>query len=365
MVDARRDGRGERLFYKTKGEAETKADQLRTADRNSGREAFAIPAKLREEALECAALLAPAGATLREAVEYYLSHAKPVGGPRSVAAVVADFLAAKKNAGRKPEYLRIQGHVLGYFGKTFGEREIHSLAHAEISAWMHSQPWKLRTRDNYRRDLGNLFGFAQKHGHCAANPLAKMEHATLDDSPPGIVTVSQAGALLTAAEHHEGGELLPYVAIGLFAGLRASELGALDWSEVSLSERTIEVCAHKAKTRARRIVTMSENLAAWLAPYAQPAGGIVPAEAFAPKWRRVRKHALISPWPKNALRHSFASYHVAAHHDAARTSLEMGHDNPNQLFASYRELVKPSDAVRYWQLLPSTETKVVQMHAAA
>ena len=38
------------------------------------------------------------------------------------------------------------------------------------------------------------------------------------------------------------------VAIGLFAGLRRSELCALDWSEIDLQGRTIVVQGTKAKT---------------------------------------------------------------------------------------------------------------------
>src|SRR5688500_9077409 len=112
---------------------------------------------------------------------------------------------------------------------------------------MHAQKWSLRTRDNYRKDLRNLYGFAIKLNHCSTNPLAKLEVATLDDGAPVILTGEQAAALLTAASTFEEGALLPYVAIGLFAGLRASEIAKLDWHEVSLDERTIEVIAKKAK----------------------------------------------------------------------------------------------------------------------
>lgn len=364
LVDARKAGKGERFFFKTKGEADTKADQLRATVKNQGAAGLAISDRLRVEAVELEARLNAVGATLTDAVEYYLIHAKPSGGTKTVKQVVAEFLRVKEKAGRRPEYLRIQTYVLGYFAKTFGEREIHTVGHGEISDWMDAQPWKLRTRENYRVDLGNLFGFAMKHGHCASNPLAKLERATLDDTPPGIVTVEQAAALLTAAEQFEEGSLLPFVAIGLFAGLRASELNALDWSEVSLAERTIDVKAHKAKCRARRVVTISDNLAAWLAPCARASGPVAPQEGHDVRWAALRKAAGFTTWPKNALRHSFASYHVAAHKNAPQTSLEMGHDNPNQLFESYRALVKPAAAESFWTLRPVKTDAVIAFAAA-
>jgi len=92
---------------------------------------------------------------------------------------------------------------------------------------------------------GEPFRLREKRGHCSANPIEKLERATMDETAPGILTIAQTTALLAVAPL---GGLLPYVSIGLFAGLRASELAALDWREISISERTIEVTAAKAKT---------------------------------------------------------------------------------------------------------------------
>ena len=212
MVDARTNGKGERLFFDTKQEAESKADSLRIERRNNGTSALAIPAKLRIEAVECAARLAAVGASLIEATDYFILHAKPEAGAKSVADVIADFLREKERAGRRPQYLRVQKYVLGNFGATFGPREIHTISHEDISDWMDAQAWKLRAPENYRRDLSNLFGFAIRHKHCAMNPTSQIERATLDDTPPGILTVSEAARLLSTANSSSRGILLPYVA---------------------------------------------------------------------------------------------------------------------------------------------------------
>jgi integrase len=58
------------------------------------------------------------------------------------------------------------------------------------------------------------------------------------------------------------------------------------------------------------------------------------------------------PWPKNCLRHSFASYHLAMHESADKTALQMGHRSTTMLFEHYRELVTRSDAERFWGILP-------------
>jgi len=96
MVDARREGRGQRLFYDTRGAADTKSRTTARADKLHGRAATLIPERLRIEAIECGELLAPVGATLREAVIYFLAHAKLVGAPRTVFSIIAQFLDVKR-----------------------------------------------------------------------------------------------------------------------------------------------------------------------------------------------------------------------------------------------------------------------------
>lgn len=365
MVDARMSGKGERFFYATATDADVKADLLRIGRRNEGSDAVTIPAKLRMEATECAQRLSRLGATITEATEFFILHARPEKGAVPIEDLVAKFLHAKKTGGCRAEYLRVQGHVLGKFAKHFTERQAHTIGKHEIVEWFDAQPWALRTRDNYRVDLSNLFTFAIREGHCGASPLASMEEVIFDDPEIGILTVEEAANLLTVAASEEGGKLLPYVAIGLFAGLRAAEILKLEWPQISIVERFIIVGAKIAKGRAKRTVTISENLAQWLLPCSTATGLIVPdASLMRGPWARVRKAAGLGEWKKNAMRHSFGSYHVAHHKNAPSTSLEMGHDNPEQLFQSYRSLVTPSDAAKYWKLLPVKAGKVVTFKAA-
>ena len=64
--------------------------------------------------------------------------------------------------------------------------------------------------------------------------------------------------------------MVPFLAIGAFAGLRSAEIQRLDWAD--LKESFIEVTAGNAKTRSRRLVPIQPNLAKWLAIYRQDSG---------------------------------------------------------------------------------------------
>ena len=112
------------------------------------------------------------------------------------------------------------------------------------------------------------------------------------------------------------------------------------------------------------IIPIQPNLAAWLRPYTSPSGRVVPAGARR-KLDRVREEAGLARWPQNGLRHSFASYRLAAIHDPPRVSTELGHTSPQMLYSTYRELVLPEEAEKYWKISPAVEAGKVVTFAGA
>jgi integrase len=124
----------------------------------------------------------------------------------------------------------------------------------------------------------------------------------------------------------------------------------------------IEVPALKAKTASRRFVQIQDNLAAWLELHIGRAGKVCP-----PNLRKLlesdREAAGLKSWPNNALRHSFASYHLAHFQNAAKLALELGHTSQDLIFRHYRELVKPEQAAKYWNIRPATQTNLVALSA--
>src|SRR5262249_83931 len=142
----------------------------------------------------------------------------------------------------------------------------------------------------------------------------------LVDAPPDIFAVDELRVLLETS-NRETPDVLPMLTMGAFAGLRDAEIKRLDWSEVDLARGYIEINADKDKSARRRIIPIQPNLAAWLAPYSEKKGMVVPVNARK-KLDTARKAAGLARWPKNGLRHSFASYRLAAIHDAPRVASE-------------------------------------------
>jgi integrase len=157
-------------------------------------------------------------------------------------------------------------------------------------------------------------------------------------------------------------DILPSVAIGLFVGLRAAEIGRLDWQEIDLERRHIEVKATKAKSAQRRLVSIAENLAQWLEPHQKLSGPVRPSiSTYRRRFASALRTARIEHWPSNALRHSFASYHLAFHQNAAKSALELGHSESGTLFRHYRELVRPENARAFWNIVPKPNAEVIPL----
>jgi integrase len=147
-------------------------------------------------------------------------------------------------------------------------------------------------------------------------------------------------------------DLVPYLAIGLFAGLRSSEIEGLDWSDINLQARQIQVRSSVAKTSMRRSVEISDNLYAWLKPYEQERGGFV-FTGWRDRLQKLQKAAGFKKWPENALRHSFASYHYDKHKNIDLTMCQTGHEDKNTFHRHYKQLISTNDNTeRYWNIFP-------------
>jgi hypothetical protein len=56
---------------------------------------------------------------------------------------------------------------------------------------------------------------------------------------------------------------------------------------------------------------------------------------------------------------------LAHFNNSAALALEMGHTDSGMIFNHYRQLVRPKDAERYWNIRPAATEKVVPLVANA
>lgn len=158
-------------------------------------------------------------------------------------------------------------------------------------------------------------------------------------------------------------DLVPYAAIGFFAGVRPGEMTRLRFEEaVRWNFGDIEIRADQAKTKFRRLTKMQANLAAWLAPYRESVGLIAPSRvdemlaAFA-KAKGYR-------WPFDVMRHSFISYAVALTQQIGQVALWAGNSEAI-IKRHYLERVTEDEGKAFFAIMPKHPPNVVPMREAA
>ena len=298
--------------------------------------------------------------------------------PKTVQQVVTEFLAAKE-AGCAT---RIKGK-----GKTVSERYLYDLrkklekvsAHfhcligaitaEEINRFVHEirgvkgrptkkrkdaapKPISGRTKNNYLQVINVLLEFARKQKYLPRDfaVMDEVDQSEEADFDIEIFTAEEITKILAAVRD----DARPALAIGAFAGIRTAEVCRLDWSEVNLEKGLIEIKKGKAKTRSRRLVPITENLALFLKDVAQRSGPVWPnSEPFLFDLMRDAGNDSGVKWKHNALRHSFISYRVAKIKNVNEVAMEAG-NSPDMIFKHYRELVTEKEADAWFGVTPGS-----------
>jgi integrase len=352
-LDLRGFGLG-RKFFRTKAEAEAERLRQSTLRERAGHTALGLSLDDLAEVVQCRKKLASHKKTIGDATAFYLDHLERIQRCKvTVSELTKEILEAKTKDGHSPAYLADLRKRLAKFCETFGNRLVASVTVEELDDWLRNLNYSPKSRANFRANVGVLFSYAEKRRMIDNNPILRTARPKLIDKAPEIFSVNELQALLDTARARRP-DVVPMLALGAFAGLRDAEIKRLNWREVHLDRGFVEIKAAKSKTAKRRIIKIQPNLAEWLAPYADMIGQVVPLNARK-KLDSVRKASGLTVWSNNGLRHSFASYRLAATNDAATVAAELGHSTSQMLYSTYREVVMPEDAERYWKVTPATE----------
>ena len=345
-VDYRLAGKRHRPKFRTLEEAQKFAKEKRREIEGLGAEFASIPSRHRAEMFFAWEMANEGGYSLIEACQHYERSALALSDkPLSLA--TSEFLASKAEQGLRPRSLKKLESSLRRFGLSCDGMRCSEVGVKHIEAWLFSLDAKAQTVNGCLSDLSGFFNWCARREYIAENPTKKVERGIVTPSEKTILTPSQAREVLSVAKK-EVPTLVAFVALGMFAGLRAeAELRRVGWDSILIDRRLIRVAASETKTRRRRLVEMSDNLAEWLRV---AKGNKLPVVNIDRKLKRLRR-ALSFPWPSNCMRHSFCSYHLASHNNAALTARMSGHSE-SVLFNNYAELVDKETASEWWNIYP-------------
>ena len=183
------------------------------------------------------------------------------------------------------------------FEARFGHSLIKTLTGNEIKEWLAGLPLAPKTRMKIFGYIRNAYGIAVQKGLLDTHPFEKVENFIRNkksEAPAFPLTPEEAQRLLNAAEP----SVLPFIAVGMFAGLRTSERDLLEWKHFILddSEPYLDVPKAISKTGERRLIPLQPALLAFLAPFMKTEGRIIPLTcngnvAYQNAWERSVKAA--------------------------------------------------------------------------
>lgn len=299
-----------------------------------------------------------AGIPLTDAVQTAIAHAQRLATTTTLSNLIAHRIAELSSGNRSSRYKTHSTQFFQRVMKWFGpETNLANITTPTVHAFLHGQGWGHTSIANYQSLLSILFSRGITLGLCTTNPVAPLTRPSAIPDRIHILTPSEILHLL----HHTPPDILPAICIATFAGLRPeSEIQRLHWDQVHTDRGFIEILARRSKSAARRLVTIQPALHHWLH---HACGGNIPTTGPVwptpatgrRRWRQARTAAGYSPahpWHQDALRHSYASYHLAAWADAAATASQLGHSSTQMLYQHYREIVTPTDASHFWALRP-------------
>lgn len=245
----------------------------------------------------------------------------------SVEACVAEMLAAKEAAGRSRRHVLDLRSRLGAFARSF-RLPLSSVTQQQVEQWLDAIGAKGRHRRNHVVSIVSLIRWAERRGHLAPGQvsLAGVERES-SDVDVQTFTPEDLRKLLD----HCPPELIPFVALGAFAGLRHAEIARLTWEDIRADH--IDIRARNAKTRQRRLVPILPALSSWIDPL-RDTGNVC---QYRDMHRTTRKAAAAAgvAWVHNGLRHSFGTYRMAIVQSEQQVALEMG-NSPSMIFRHYR-----------------------------
>ena len=308
------------------------------------------------------------------------------GAKKTVAEIVAEHISLLEKTAR-PASIRDRRHNLKSFVKRYGGELATAITPSMIDDWTMELP-NQPTQAARWRAVRALFNYAMKRGYMD-EPPTKRATAIASQIPDEISVLSPAEAqeIMRRALQMEP-RLVPYLAIGIFAGLRPeNELGRLDWGKINLTSRKIIVEGKNAKTRKKRAIPISDNLAAWLETvpederkgqiyyYRRALRRVLGQEQEARAKRRAiiearaeqrtgkRKYFGPMPaakpeievmrWGQDIMRHTFGSYRQSVIQNINQLCEEMG-NTPRIARTHYLDPPDEETAAEFWAITPAS-----------
>jgi integrase len=302
-------------------------------------------------------------------LNYALANYREPARDVPLATAADEYLATKRKEHERTLLSERQLLSIKYELETFKTRfpaaMLTQFSAASLITYLERGTPSLKTYNNRRGVLSTFFNFAFRKDWVATNPIEKTPYHRIRHRRGSATTITaeQAGKLMAYVETFQNGELAPYFALCLFAGIRpcvlSGEITKLRPEHVRLDTGVIHIEPEVSKVRMKRLVTIQPNLAAWLRAFPLERFPIVPDNA-----QRIRRKVFdMFRLTHDVARHTFISMFVAKFRSMGEAALQAG-NSETIIRKHYLDLKSPAEAEQFFSILPQHECGATEETAA-
>src|SRR5262249_31728019 len=104
-----------------------------------------------------------------------------------------------------------------------------------VREWLLGLPFAVKTRNRHRGYTGQIFNLALDYGFSTVNPVAKIKKfkEQAETEEVSILSPEETHRLFRAAAP----EVIPFLTLWFFCGIRRATLERLDWRDIRLTEK--------------------------------------------------------------------------------------------------------------------------------
>jgi integrase len=135
-------------------------------------------------------------------------------------------------------YRKIINH---YLLPKLGQLPIADIKYTDLKLLLAGFDVSAKTRNNIMSVIRQIFDIAFIDGEIDTNPTEKLVSAKLQKEPPDPFTLNEAEQILDHLGTHYPEPIRNYFELAFFAGLRTSELIALQWGDIDWQAKTLRV----------------------------------------------------------------------------------------------------------------------------
>jgi integrase len=225
-------------------------------------------------------------------------------------------------------------------------KNVHTFTVADIEKIL-SKYKNLNSRDTYRRAISAFFNWSVRHHYCLENPCGRLDRIPKDMSQITILSLDEVRRLLFAAATYQKGVMAATIAIGIFAGLRPSEIEHLKPEQIL--QDGIRVTGGKLRRNLNRTAPIPPVLGAWLSKF--PFTGIPKGLKY--RMKQLKKATKATKWVQDVIRHTSISFQTERDKNEALTAYNNGTTN-KMMDLHYRSTIGNSALLtEFWSLTPA------------